>query len=55
MAGGNGSGEVDVANVGRHAVFAGPLDGAGIGGLVDPLEDAAAADALGTGDDLVGR
>ena len=50
---GNGAREVDVADVGGHAVRAGPLRGAGVRGLIDPFEDAAAADALGARDKQV--
>ena len=47
-------GEVDMAHVCGHAVLAGPLHGAGIGGLINPFQDAAAANAGGAGHGDVG-
>ena len=48
------TGEVDMAHVCGHAVLAGPLHGAGIGGFVNPFQDAATADAGGAGHGDVG-
>ena len=42
------AGEVNVAHVCGDAIGRGPLDGTGVGGFVDPLEDASAGNALRT-------
>lgn len=44
IADGDRLGEMDVADIGRHAVGAGPADGAGIARLVDPFQYLAAPD-----------
>ena len=44
------TGEPHVAHVRRHAVAAAPADGAGVPGLVDPLQQLAAVHGAAVGD-----